>query len=271
MSQGALCPDETAFHIERTLKLPGKWLDGLNQAVPERTLELLKHPDKAALHDDDFDEDVLTAPSVVAPAPASSTAALSVVTPPASGATQPPARDSSAPHSQAAELVAAVPVEPAQGEVELATGSADTIAADEEPRAAATPAAQAPMTAAATIASKPRSSTDATRPAPGPADTLSMSPSALRQQNLSLLLQGKGAKSALARLIGISQPYMSTIANGGKVLDREFCGNVARKLGMPEDWFEAPRTAADIPAAVLRLLAPLPRGAAARAQGFIRN
>uniref|UniRef100_UPI0012EC2F60 hypothetical protein n=1 Tax=Azohydromonas australica TaxID=364039 RepID=UPI0012EC2F60 len=48
MSQGALCPDETAFHIERALKLPGKWLDGLNKEVPESTLELLKNPDRAA-------------------------------------------------------------------------------------------------------------------------------------------------------------------------------------------------------------------------------
>jgi transcriptional regulator with XRE-family HTH domain len=92
-----------------------------------------------------------------------------------------------------------------------------------------------------------------------------MSSPELRTQNLSLLLQGKGAKSALARLIGISQPYMSTIANGGRVLDQAFCRNVAQTLGMAEDWFEAPRTAADIPAAALQRLAPLPRGAAASA------
>ena len=266
MSQGALCPDETAFHIERTLKLPGKWLDGLNQAVPERTLELLKHPDKAALHDDDFDEDASAVPSAVAAAPASSAAAHSVVTPPASGSTQPPTRDDSARNSQAAEVMAAAPVEPAQGEVQLAAGSANAIAADEERRPPGTPAAHAPMTAAAAAGGKPRSSTDVAQPASGPKDTFSMSSPELRQQNLSMLLQGKGAKSALARLIGISQPYMSTIANGGKVLDQEFCRNVARKLGIPEDWFEAPRTAADIPAAALQLLAPLPRGAAARAQ-----
>src|SRR5690349_16142218 len=58
MSQGALCRDETAFHIERTLKLPGKWLDGLNKEVPARTLHLLRNPDQAELQDDeDIDED----------------------------------------------------------------------------------------------------------------------------------------------------------------------------------------------------------------------
>jgi transcriptional regulator with XRE-family HTH domain len=192
MSQGALCPDETAFHIERTLKLPGKWLDGLNKAVPERTLELLKHPD-AALHDDDFDED---APVAQAPA---------------------------------------------------------------------IPAEQAPVAAAVTTADEPHSSAEVAQPESGPKDTHPMSSPELRKQNLSILLQGKGAKSALARLIGISQPYMSTIANGGKVLDQEFCRNVAQTLGMPKDWFETPRTASDIPAAALRLLVPLSRGAVASA------
>jgi transcriptional regulator with XRE-family HTH domain len=265
MSQGALCPDETAFHIERTLKLPGKWLDGLNQEVPERTLELLKHPDKAGLHDDDFDEDVSAAPSEEASAPAQSAAVLSAVTPPASGPVQATARDASVRHSQVAEVVAAAPGESAQEEALLAADSAKPIATVEEPQAPGMPAAQASTVAAAAAAGKPRSSAESTRPESGPKDTYPMSSPELRQQNLSMLLQGKGAKSALARLIGISQPYMSTIANGGKVLDQEFCRNVARTLGMPEDWFEAPRTAADIPAAALRLLAPLPRGAAASA------
>jgi hypothetical protein len=39
---------------------------------------------------------------------------------------------------------------------------------------------------------------------------------------------------------------------------------MARALGLPDDWFEAPRTAADIPAATLQRLAPL-RDAAANA------
>jgi transcriptional regulator with XRE-family HTH domain len=211
MSQGALCPDETAFHIERALKLPGKWLDGLNKEVPERTLELLKHPDTAALHDDDFDEETPTSPAVVAAAPV------------------------------------------------------------EAPHAAARPAAQASKAAIATAAVQPRSSAAAPRSKSDPKAPSPMPSPELRQKNLSILVQAKGAKSALARLIGISQPYMSTIANGGKVLDQEFCRNVAQTLGMPDDWFEAPRTAADIPAAVLQRLVPLPRGAAASADAASPN
>jgi transcriptional regulator with XRE-family HTH domain len=257
MSQGALCPDETAFHIERTLKLPGKWLDGLNQTVPERTLELLKHPDKAALHDDDLDDD---APAVAA-APVRPAGMLSAVTPAASQLTQVATNHALAQYSPAAEVVASAPVESAQAEVFLAAGSAESMAA----KGAGQPAAQATKAATATGAAQPRSTTAATPSESGPKDTHPMSSPELRTKNLSLLLQGKGAKSALARLIGISQPYMSTIANGGKVLDQAFCRNVAQTLGMSEDWFEAPRTAADIPAAALQRLAPLPRGAAASA------
>jgi hypothetical protein len=80
MSQGVLCPDETAFHIERALKLPGKWLDGLNKEVPEHTLELLKHPDKAGLHDDDdFDEGASALPPVMSPASAQPASEVSAV------------------------------------------------------------------------------------------------------------------------------------------------------------------------------------------------
>jgi transcriptional regulator with XRE-family HTH domain len=261
MSQGALCPDETAFHIERTLKLPGKWLDGLHQTVPERTLELLKHPDRGARHDDDFEDDAPAEPSMVAAAPAGPAVVLSAVTAAASQLPQVATDHALAQHSPVAEVVASAPVEFAQAEVFQTADSAKSMAAE----GAGQSAAQATKAAMATAAAQPRSTTEATPSESGPEDTHPMSSPELRTQNLSLLLQGKGAKSALARLIGISQPYMSTIANGGKVLDQAFCRNVAQTLGMSKDWFEAPRTAADIPAAALQRLAPLPRGAAASA------
>ena len=83
----------------------------------------------------------------------------------------------------------------------------------------------------------------------------------LRQQNLAVLLQGKGAKSALARVLHAKPPYVSAMLNGRKVLDKELCREMARVLGLPANWFEAPRTAADIPATTLERLAPL-RGSA---------
>jgi plasmid maintenance system antidote protein VapI len=79
----------------------------------------------------------------------------------------------------------------------------------------------------------------------------------LRKQNLTVLLQGKGAKSALARVLHAKPPYVSAMLNGRKALDKELCREMARVLDLPGNWFEAPRTAADIPATTLQRLAPL--------------
>jgi hypothetical protein len=84
----------------------------------------------------------------------------------------------------------------------------------------------------------------------------------LRKQNLTVLLQAKGAKSALARVLHAKPPYVSAMLSGRKSLDKELCHGLARALGLPDDWFEVPRTAAAIPATTLQRLAPL-RGAAA--------
>jgi plasmid maintenance system antidote protein VapI len=86
----------------------------------------------------------------------------------------------------------------------------------------------------------------------------------LRKQNLIVLLQGKGAKSALARILHAKPPHVSAMLNGRKSLDKELCHGMARALGLPDDWFETPRTTADIPAATLQRLASL-RDAAANA------
>jgi transcriptional regulator with XRE-family HTH domain len=264
MAQGALCLDETAFHIERALKLPGKWLDGLNKEVPERTLELLKHPDQAGLHDDDLDEEPPTAPSVMATAPVQPTEVISAATQPELGQAPAPVQGASTQHGQAAQVAPSAPAKSAQEEVVLAAGEVEAMGAVEGSKAAAKPGAHASITAAA---GQPRSSAAAARLKSGSKANYPMPSPELRQQNLSILLQGKGAKSALARLIGISQPYMSSIANGGKVLDQEFCRNVARTLAMPEDWFEVPRTAPDIPPVARQRLAPL-RGAGSRTQAI---
>ena len=92
----------------------------------------------------------------------------------------------------------------------------------------------------------------------------------LRKQNLTVLLEGKGAKSALARILHAKPPYVSTMLSGRKSLDKELCQGMARALGLPDDWFEAPRTAADIPAATLQRLASL-RDAAADADTAVSS
>ena len=260
MSRGALCPDETAFHIERALKLPGKWLDGLNKEVPERTLELLKHPEKAGLHEDDVDDEAAPVLAMAASAPLLSVEVTLAVHHVTSSVAELPVHGAPAQHARVVPIGTSAFAKETQGTFCSGADKAPTVAAVEDMKATRPPAAQAAKAPTATAAIQPHSPATAARSKSGPKVDRDMPSPELRQRNLSLLLQGKGAKSAMARAIGISQPYMSTIANGGKVLDQDFCRNIAQALGMPDDWFEAPRTAADIPAVALQRLAPLPRG-----------
>jgi hypothetical protein len=244
MSQGALCPDETAFHIERILKLPGKWLDGLNKAVPERTLELLKNPDRAGLHDDeDFEDGSATLAPVVNAAAALPAAEVSAAAPPVPAPTPAAAHAPQALRADAADAAAA-------GTSAMATnaeGSGTT-------QAATAPAAKR---AAAFAEAQLHLSEIAPPSQPGLEESSSMASPELRKQNLTLLLQGKGAKSALARILHIKPSNVPAMLSGRKSLDAELCRGMARTLGLPDNWFEAPRTAAAIPAATRQRLAPL--------------
>jgi hypothetical protein len=83
----------------------------------------------------------------------------------------------------------------------------------------------------------------------------------LRRQNLAVLLEGKGAKSALARVIGLSPASVTSMVNGSKPLDKAYYQSLAQALKLPDNWFEKERTRADVPDVVLAKLAPLPHGA----------
>jgi DNA-binding transcriptional regulator YdaS (Cro superfamily) len=147
--------------------------------------------------------------------------------------------------------------ETAQGTAGLAVGAAQALASADSLQTAGKRAATAPRRAAATAEIQlPLSEMDPPAPS-GLKATSSMASPELRQQNLAVLLQGKGAKSALARLLHAKPPYVSAMLSGRKSLDKELCHGMARALGLPDDWFEAPRTAADIPATTLQRLAPL--------------
>jgi hypothetical protein len=267
MSRGALCPDETAFHIERTLELPGKWLDGLNQTVPERTLELLKNPDRAGLHDD-FEETSPALPAVVTLASRQPAPEVSAAPQPAPAPTQMSAHDT---HALVADAAASARMDPSsiaahtEG-VEAAQGMVGPGPELGAPQMRARYGGSQTLTQHVARASRPAAATAelqlplptvATRSSSGPKEISPMASPELRKQNLSALLQGKGAKSALARVLQAKPPYVSALLSGRKALDEELCRDMARVLGLPDDWFEAPRTAADIPATTLQRLAPL--------------
>lgn len=88
-------------------------------------------------------------------------------------------------------------------------------------------------------------------------------PTELRRENLNVLLSGKGAKSALARLLSLSPASVTGMLNGVKPLDKELLHNVTQALHLPENWFDKERAETDIPAGAIKLLSPLVRGASA--------
>jgi hypothetical protein len=89
----------------------------------------------------------------------------------------------------------------------------------------------------------------------------------VRRQNLAVLTQNPGAKSRLAQLVGMTPVNISHRLHGDKHFDRQTADLFCSRLGLAENWFDSPRTTADIPAQVLSLLTPLPRAGAASAEG----
>lgn len=76
----------------------------------------------------------------------------------------------------------------------------------------------------------------------------------VRQENLKLLAEPKGVKSRMVLLTGLSPANLSHRLHGHKIFDAETGDFFCEKLGLPQGWFEAPRTAADIPMEVSQRL-----------------
>ena len=82
-------------------------------------------------------------------------------------------------------------------------------------------------------------------------------PPALKQQrinNLLLITSAKGAKSALCRLLGQPDPYISFLRSEKKIFSREICARMEEKLGAPAYWMDHPQTMETVPESVWQIL-----------------
>ena len=305
MAEGALCSDETAYHLEQQLELPSGWLDRMNTAVPESYLNLLANPTRqtdddtspsagahipmaAATPSPDSKPASPQAPVAEAPSPAKTSESVPALTP--------------APAPEPAELprgrkIAALAARAASPNQEThsptpslaATGHSQGPATPEAPAMPKQPAPDAATAASANaapvaspVAADPRQQSllpetpsslpldqglaSASASLPTHIDNKpAMTPTELHLANLNVLLSGKGAKSALARLLNLSPASVTGMLNGVKPLNDETRLNVTQAVQLPGDWFEKARTAQDLPAETLKLLSPLARGAAAPA------
>lgn len=93
-----------------------------------------------------------------------------------------------------------------------------------------------------------------------------------RRLNFQTLTARSGAKTAMARVTGLSPANISHRLHGNKIFDANEAAFFCEKLGLPADWFEAPRTEADVPAETYALLglqnvASKPQGASKGPKG----
>ena len=77
---------------------------------------------------------------------------------------------------------------------------------------------------------------------------------ATRLGNLNLITQAYGASAKLVDLLKVGATTISLLRAGKKAFTREFAASLERKLKLDDDWFDSPRSAADVPAAVWRKL-----------------
>lgn len=379
MASGALCSDETAYHLEQQLELPSGWLDRVNSAVPARYLELLAHPplldeedsgpagaaepalpptlqpaqvplplvspdapaapanspayrpahspanarraalqavvgSPAPVHDAQPATISVPQPAAVKPASPSSSkqASRTAKATPAAQAKKPPKAPVKTPPKAPVKALAKAPPKtsaekPVENQPEKKAGNGakkQSLTAPSTPaltasippaphralpqplphaEPAAAPAKRPAAEGSSAAAAAPRQASPktpkvpkvpvvraATPPLP---DSLSpkkeeaamTSPTELHRANLNVLLSGKGAKSALARLLGLSPASVTGMLNGAKPLDQALLETVSRVAKLGEGWFDSARTPDDISADTQALLSPLVRGSVAPA------
>lgn len=245
MADGALCSDETAYHLEQQLRLQSGWLDRNNHGVPEEVRERLKRPDEVHADEDNQERHV-------------DTGHMKDKRPVRGRDLQPPAGESL--HmaktlvAQATTTGLSAPENREPADVSTAPPRAPAGLPAALPESTTRPLFDDGATKQASVAELPLLTTNAGVSMKAAHD--------LRRHNLSILLEGKGSKSALARLIKLSPASVTSMLNGGKSLEKDFCNSIAHTLKLSENWFETERTSADVPDAVKKKLAPLPRGTA---------
>jgi hypothetical protein len=105
-----------------------------------------------------------------------------------------------------------------------------------------------------------------TSPATPQQQPLALSDSAevenVRRANLHVLTGRNGSKARLGVIMALSGSNMAHRLYGKKRMDSVEANRFTERLELPTGWLDSPRTVAEIPESVSRLLAPAPRGRA---------
>ncbi|BCZ85304.1 hypothetical protein PTKU64_89790 [Paraburkholderia terrae] len=228
LMKGERFTPETAFHMETTLGLPHGFFDQPNPALADETIARLKSPLDFVQIDEGFDA--------------------------ASEAPEP-----TIPRTVVQEAVPEVSVsEEVQMPKKITAGSPGTVKnsrskmpKQSEPRA--------PLKA-----SSPKDRTSSKAPQQQPLALIdSAEVETIRRTNLHLLTSRNGSKVRLSVVMEMSGFNIADRLHGKKRMDGVEATRFTERLGLPAGWLDSPRTEADIPESVSRLLAPAPRGRAA--------
>src|SRR5579863_596411 len=225
LMKGERFTPETAFHMETTLGLPHGFFDQPNPALAAETISRLKSPLDFIQTDDGPDVES----EGLKPAPA-----LNVEQ-------QPFFKDSLSEEAQMPKKVA---------------GGSTRAVKNRQSETAEQPKPHAPV--------KASTSKYKTSPATPQQQPLALSDSAevdnVRRANLHVLTSRNGSKARLSVVMAMTGSNMAHRLYGTKRMDSVEANRFTERLGLPIGWLDSPRTEAEIPESVSRMLAPAPRG-----------
>ncbi|MFP3559415.1 hypothetical protein SB861_53750 [Paraburkholderia sp. SIMBA_049] len=225
LMKGERFTPETAFHMETTLGLPHGFFDQPNPALAPETIARLKSP----LDFIQIDEGLDAESEALEPA-----SALNVDQ-------QPLLKDSVSEEAQ-------MPKKVAGGSPGAVKNSRSETAGQPEPRA--------PI--------KASPSKDKTSPKTPQQQPLALSDSAevenVRRANLHVLTSRNGSKVRLGVVMEMSGFNIADRLHAKKRMDSVEANRFTERLGLPVGWLDTPRSEAEIPESVSRMLTPASRG-----------
>ncbi|MPW23179.1 hypothetical protein GCT13_42035 [Paraburkholderia sp. CNPSo 3157] len=223
LMKGERFTPETAFHMETTLGLPHGFFDHPNPALAAETIARLKSPlDFVQAHD---------GPDV----------------------------ESEAPEPASALNVNQQPFLSLSEEAQMprkAAGGSPRAVKNRQSEMAGQPESHAPLKASP---SKRKTSAETSQQQP-----LALHDSAeiesIRRANLHVLTSRKGSKVTLGVVMAMSVSNMNHRLYGKKRMDSAEANRFTERLGLPVGWLDTPRSEAEIPESVSRMLTPASRG-----------
>lgn len=218
---------ETAFHMETTLGLPHGFFDQPNPALAAETIARLKSPLDFVRTDDEPE----VVPEILEPASA------------VNDGRQPFLKDSLFEEAQ-------MPKRATGGSPRAVRNSRSEIVEQPKPRALRKGSS-----------SKDRTSRETTQQQPLAWDD-SAAVEDIRRANLHVLTARNGSKARLGVVMAMSGSNMAHRLYGKKRMDSVEANRFTERLGLPTGWLDTPRSEAEIPEPVSRLLTPASRGRA---------